>query len=75
MEDGENAGFVGWIHERNADGSTPDYARGQIGYTLGSMRSRDFDGVNRRDLASQAYCLQMLLTERDYLSPVANATR
>ena len=74
-EEGKDAGFVAWIHEFNSDGSTPNYAAGEIGYTLCSMRGRDFDGVNRRDLASQAYGVAMLLADRDYLSPVANRDR
>ncbi|MDD4888688.1 MAG: hypothetical protein PHU85_02065 [Phycisphaerae bacterium] len=71
-EDGANAGFIGMIHELSADGSRPNYAAGQIGYTLGSMKGRDADGVNRRDLATQAYGLAMLMTDRDYLAPVAD---
>lgn len=64
------AGFVAVIHELNKDGSRPDYSKKQTGYTLGSFTGRDFDGVNRRELSSQAYCLQMLLTDRDYLTPI-----
>ncbi len=67
------AGFIDFIHELNKDGSRPDYAAGQIGYTLGSMKGRDFDGIRRRQLEAQAYGLQMLLTERDYLTPVDGA--
>ena len=69
-EDGENAGFIDVIHEFNIDGRRPKYGRGEIGYTLGSMKGRDFDGIRRRELASQAYCLEMMATERDYLRPV-----
>ncbi len=64
------SGFVSVIHELKADGSVPDYKSGERGYTLGSMQGDDFDGVNRRDLAAQAYCMQMLQTERKYLEPV-----
>ena len=66
-EDGPDAGFISAIHELNADGSVPDYAAGRIGYTLGSMRGRDFDGIGRRDLTAQAYGLAMLTTRRDWL--------
>ncbi|MGD0088666.1 MAG: hypothetical protein ABSE73_01995 [Planctomycetota bacterium] len=65
--------FLSAIHELNRDGSRPDYARGETGYTLGSMRGRDFDGVNRRELLTQAYCLKMLLTEREYLEPIPDS--
>jgi hypothetical protein len=65
---GFRAGFIDVIHEFRKDGRRPDYRKGQIGYTLGSMKGRDFDGIPRRELASQAYCLQMLITDRDYLT-------
>ncbi|HOX06048.1 MAG TPA: hypothetical protein PK280_06570 [Planctomycetota bacterium] len=68
---GAPAGFVACIHELRSDGSRPKYAKGETGYAVGSMRSREFDGVGRRDLATQAYCLKMLRTERDWLEPVA----
>jgi len=67
------AGFLSCIHEFNLDGSRPDYARGEIGYTLGSLLGRDFDGIKRRELAGQAYALATLLTQRPYLSPVPGA--
>jgi hypothetical protein len=66
-------GFVDSIHEFRLDGSRPDYAKGERGYTLGSMRGTDPDGVARRQLANQAYGLAMLRTERDYLPPVEGA--
>ena len=66
-------GFIDVIHEFNTDGSRPKYRKGEIGYTLGSMKGRDFDGIRRRELASQSYCLAMLCTERDYLPPVPGA--
>jgi hypothetical protein len=69
------AGFLNCIHELNIDGSTPDYARGETGYTLGSMKGRDFDGINRRELASQAFCLEMLLTQRPYLTELPETAR
>ena len=69
-EDGEMAGFLNVIHEFKSDGSRPGYSKGEIGYTLGSMKGKDFDGIKRRELASQAYCLNMLCTDRDYLQPV-----
>ncbi len=69
-------GFLSYIHEFKADGSTPDYAAGDMGYTLGSMRQeREFDGLPRRDLACNAYGLNMVLTQRDYLEPLAQAGR
>ncbi|OGJ90399.1 MAG: hypothetical protein A2268_13485 [Candidatus Raymondbacteria bacterium RifOxyA12_full_50_37] len=55
-EDGANAGFISAIHE--------------TGYTLGSMRDRDFDRINRRDLTAQAFCLAMLNTKREYLDEI-----
>jgi len=55
------------------DGSTPDYAKGEIGYTLGSMKGTDFDGINRRELAGQTFCLEMLLTQRPYLAEIPNS--
>lgn len=67
---GFHAGFLNCIHELTREGRTPDYARGEIGYTLGSMTGKDFDGIKRRELVGQAYALHMLLTQRSYLSPV-----
>ena len=67
------AGFISAIHEMRKDGSTPDYGKGEIGYTLGSMRGLDFDGVKRRDLAVQAWGLQALATDRPYLKPIAGS--
>lgn len=64
------AGFIGAIHELRLDGSRPAYKRGEIGYTLGSVRGLDFDGRKRRELTVQAFGLNMLLTQRDYLTPV-----
>lgn len=63
-------GFVSVIHEKRKDNSVPDYAAGEKGYTLGSMRGKDFDGFKRRELAAQAYGLEMLATRRDYLSEI-----
>jgi cellobiose phosphorylase len=71
-EGGDDAGFISVIHELKKDGSRPDYNAAEIGYTLGSMRGLDFDGAPRRELVSQAYCLNMLLEEREYLDPVEN---
>jgi len=65
--------FLCAIHELRRNGTRPDYARGETGYTLGSMRGRDFDGANRRELLTQAYGLKMLLTDREYLEPVPGA--
>lgn len=69
------AGFINCIHEFRRDGSTPDYAAGEIGYTLGSMLGREFDGVRRRELAGQAYCLKMLRASRPWLEPVADGEK
>jgi len=67
------AGFLDCIHELKHDGSRPDYDEGEIGYTLGSMKGKDFDGVSRRVLSTQAYCLEMLRIRRDYLEVIAGA--
>jgi hypothetical protein len=64
------AGFISCIHEYKKDGTTPDYSRGETGYTLGSMLGRDPDGANRRELCANAFGLMMLLTDRNYLEPV-----
>jgi hypothetical protein len=72
-EDGERAGFISVIHELKADGSLPDYARGDIGYSLGSMRGSDFDGAGRRDVTVLAYGMRMLGLRRDWLEPVPDA--
>ena len=67
---GFKSGFVNVIHELKKDGSRPDYEKGELGYTLGSMKGTDFDGACRRELATQAWCLDMLNTKRPYLEPV-----
>jgi hypothetical protein len=69
-EAGSMPGFLDVIHEFKADGTRPDYSKGETGYTLGSYQGRDFDGIKRRELATQAFCLDMLLTKRPYLSAV-----
>lgn len=66
-------GFIDCLHELKLDGSTPDYRRGETGYTLGSMRGSDFDGAPRRLLTTQAYGMEMLRTERSYLSSLPEA--
>ncbi len=66
-EDGKQAGFLDSIHELKVNGRKPNYRRGETGYTLGSMKKRDFDRVPRRILSSQAYCLRMLLADREWL--------
>jgi len=66
-EDGHLAGFIDCIHELKVDGSRPGYKGGETGYTLGSMKGLDFDGIRRRQLASQSYGLKMLLTDRLWL--------
>ncbi len=72
-EEGPRAGFILMIHELRADGARPDYARGEKGYTVGSMSGGDFDGARRRDVSAQAYGLRMLQIERDWLDPVPGA--
>ena len=67
------SGFIDCIHELDLDGSRPVYDAGQRGYTLGSMRGTDFDGVNRRLLTTQAYCLEMLRIRRDYMDDIPGA--
>jgi hypothetical protein len=67
------AAFLNCIHERKLDGSVPDYAKGDIGYTLGSLKGRDFDGLNRRELGGQACAIEMLVTQRPYLAPIPEA--
>ncbi len=66
-ESGPKAGFIDCIHELKTNGQKPDYRKNDIGYTLGSMKGRDFDGINRRQLASQGYGLKLLLTDRPWL--------
>ncbi len=74
-EDGPNPGFIDCIHELRKNGSRPNYKKGQTGYTLGSMKGRDFDGINRRQLTSQAYGLKMLITNRPWLKKVRGANK
>lgn len=71
-EDGGNhCGFIDSIHELNADGRVPDAHKGEVGYTLGSIRpEREFDGIPRRVLTSMAFGLGLLLADRPYLSPI-----
>lgn len=66
------AGFVDCIHELKKDGIQPDYSKGELGYTLGSMLGYDFDGIPRRVLTAQAYGLEMLRLERNYLDEPAH---
>jgi hypothetical protein len=65
-------GFINVIHELRADSTVPDYESGEIGYTLGSMTGSDYDGIARRELTTQAYCLEMLRIERSYLQRIDN---
>lgn len=77
-EDGSDhfhAGFLSCIHEFKADGSRPDYSRGEKGYTLGSLKGTDFDGIRRRELNAQAYGLEMLATRRPWLKDIPGAKR
>ncbi len=66
----QGTGFIDYIHEFKTDGSLPNTSKGEIGYTLGSITGKDFDGHNRRLLTAQAYGLNMLQTERNYLTPI-----
>ena len=67
------AAFLNCIHELKIDGNPPNYRKGEIGYTLGSFKGRDFDGINRRELGGQAYALEMLITQRPYLRAIPGA--
>ena len=69
--DNLNDGFIDCIHELKLNGTCPDYSHGEIGYTLGSMCGSDFDGVPRRLLTTQSYCLEMLNIERSYLTELS----
>lgn len=73
MSDTEQSGFIDCIHELKKDGTRPDYANGEIGYTLGSARGTDFDGMPRRILSTQAFCIKMLNTKRSYLKEIDDA--
>ncbi len=70
--DSFNSGFLNCIHEFHLDGSVPNYKNGETGYTLGSLKNRDFDSINRRELNCQAYCIEMINTKRDWLPEVNN---
>jgi cellobiose phosphorylase len=70
------AGFIDSIHELNKDGSVPNYANGEIGYTLGSfIKEREFDSRSRRMLTTNAWSLEMINIQREYLTPVANIAK
>lgn len=63
--------FVDAIHELRADGTTPDYARGETGYTLGSRRAdREFDQTPRTVLTPCAWGLNLLQTTVSWLPPL-----
>ncbi len=63
--------FVDAIHQLKADGSEPDYARGQTGYTLGSRcAEREFDGTPRTVITSCAWGLALLQTTAPWLPPL-----
>jgi len=75
-EDGDEdfpAAFLNVIHELKANGKAPAYKKGELGYTLGSMKGKDYDGINRRELTTQAFGLEMLGIKRTYLQPVEEA--
>ena len=69
----EDDAFLDAIHEFKADGSVPDYALGEKGYTLGSKRGSEFDGNARRVATPNAFGLALLRIEREYLTPIPNA--
>ncbi len=69
----EDGNFIDSIHELRADGIPPDYDSGESGYTLGSIKGRDFDGLPRRVVTANAYGLKMLTLERDYLDAIPEA--
>lgn len=73
MPNTEQSGFIDCIHELKKDSTHPDYANGEIGYTLGSVRGTDFDGFPRRILPVQAFCIKMLNTKRSYLEEIHDA--
>lgn len=64
------AGFLYTIHELKRNGARPAYARGEKGYTIGSYKGTDYDGLKRRELTVQAYGLEMLNTKRPWLSEI-----
>ena len=71
----EGDNFIDSIHELRADGTVPDYASGDLGYTFGSAAGRDFDGSPRRIVTSNAYGLMMLQIVRDWLESPADAVQ
>ena len=71
----EGDNFIDSIHEFCADGSVPDYAAGELGYTFGSSTGRDSDGKARRVVTSNAYGLLMLRISRKNLDAPPDATR
>ncbi|PCJ52018.1 MAG: hypothetical protein COA79_24885 [Planctomycetota bacterium] len=65
-------GFLDSIHELKKNGKKPK--KGDIGYTLGSyIKSREFDGRQRRVLTSMSWGLSMLNEEKSYLDPIKNS--
>ena len=71
----EGDNFIDSIHEFRADGSVPDYASGELGYTFGSSTGRDSDGKARRVVTSNAYGLLMLQISRANLDSPPDAAR
>jgi hypothetical protein len=71
----EGDNFIDSIHEFRADGSVPDYAAGELGYTFGSSEGRDSDGKARRVVTSNAYGLLMLRISRKNLDTPPDAAR
>ncbi len=72
-ESGEQGAFLDAIHEFEQDGKTPDYAAGETGYTIGSLKRGEFDGIKRRELLTQAHCIPLLSTKREYLDGIKNS--
>jgi hypothetical protein len=67
-------GFIDTIHEQKKNGTKPNLKKGEIGYTLGSyIKTREFDGRQRRVLTTMSWGLAVLLEQKEYLSPIENA--
>ena len=73
-EGGKLGAFLDAIHEFRKDGTIPDYAAGETGYTIGSLKDREFDGIERRELLTQAHCIPLLMKKRGYLEEVKNGS-
>jgi hypothetical protein len=70
------SGFIDTIHEYKKNGKVPKYTKGEIGYTLGSIRKdREFDGRQRRVLTANAWGLIMMQAKRSFLEPIKNVEK